>query len=480
MQRVALVRGTLPGCALLVGVLFGCSGSGDAPVLASHRDALANLTAFSDATGTFATYSTAGTIDESNEFFASLGTNGRTCASCHVPSNGFSLTPARVQALFDATNGTDPLFSLNDGANSPNADVSTLDARRAAYSMLRNRAVIRVGIGLPANAEFSIVAIDDPYGHATGSELSLFRRPLMSTNLKFSPTIMWDGREPSLESQANHATLGHAQAHSPLSATQQTSIVAFESALFTAQISDSAAGNLTEDGALGGPQDLSNQSFSANENSFPNTTPIVFNIYDSWSASALNLLTLQYGYRIRNGVKVTATASISFPGDDAKEAVYRGQLLFNARAMIAPPTDPPEVGQSSPATPGTAVTCSFCHNSFNAGSLAATDGNQFNGQVAISAGSRRTPDMPLYTLRNNTTGAITTTTDPGRALITGQWNQIGSFKVPVLRNLAARAPYFHDGSAATLRDVVNHYDSLFQMHLTAGEASDLVAFLQAL
>ncbi|MBV9116805.1 MAG: hypothetical protein JOY63_05500, partial [Acetobacteraceae bacterium] len=50
----------------------------------------------------------------------------------------------------------------------------------------------------------------------------------------------------------------------------------------------------------------------------------------------------------------------------------------------------------------------------------------------------------------------------------------------VLRNLAARPPYFHNGAAPDLSHVVNFYDTRFQMHLTAGETADLVAFLKSL
>jgi len=57
---------------------------------------------------------------------------------------------------------------------------------------------------------------------------------------------------------------------------------------------------------------------------------------------------------------------------------------------------------------------------------------------------------------------------------------VGSFKVPGLRALAARAPYFHNGSRATLGDVVNFYDKRFQIGFSPQEAADLTAFLQAL
>ncbi len=88
--------------------------------------------------------------------------------------------------------------------------------------------------------------------------------------------------------------------------------------------------------------------------------------------------------------------------------------------------------------------------------------------------------MPLYTLRNIATGDVRQTTDPGRAMITGKWKDVGRFKGPVLRGLASRAPYFHNGFAAGLADVVNFYDNRFGMALTASEKADLVAFLSAL
>ena len=71
-------------------------------------------------------------------------------------------------------------------------------------------------------------------------------------------------------------------------------------------------------------------------------------------------------------------------------------------------------------------------------------------------------------------------TDPGRALITGMCADIGKVKGPILRGLAARAPYFHNGSATTLADVVEFYDQRFDLDLTEQQKADLVAFLSAL
>jgi cytochrome c peroxidase len=57
---------------------------------------------------------------------------------------------------------------------------------------------------------------------------------------------------------------------------------------------------------------------------------------------------------------------------------------------------------------------------------------------------------------------------------------VNKFKGPILRGLASRAPYFHNGSAATLREVVEFYDTRFSIGLTPQEKADLVAFLRSL
>ena len=136
-----------------------------------------------------------GDLDLSNPFFRSLGSNGRSCVSCHVPSTAWTISPAELRHRFNATRGLDPIFRTVDGSNSPAADVSTLSARHRAFSMLLTHGVIRIGKPIPANAEFTLEAVDDPYRYASASELSLFRRPPPSTNLRFLTAVMWDGRE---------------------------------------------------------------------------------------------------------------------------------------------------------------------------------------------------------------------------------------------------------------------------------------------
>ncbi|HLP80812.1 MAG TPA: hypothetical protein VK141_02320, partial [Nitrosomonas sp.] len=123
-----------------------------------------------------------------------------------------------------------------------------------------------------------------------------------------------------------------------------------------------------------------------------------------------------------------------------------------------------------------AGTCTTCHNTPNSGNHSTP----MPLDIGIADASRRTPDMPLYTLKHKTTGETMQTTDPGRALVTGKWKDIGRFKGPVLRAVASRPPYFHDGSAEDLAAVVEFYNKRFSMGLTRKETTDLVAFLAAL
>jgi cytochrome c peroxidase len=437
-------------------------------------------------------------LAEQNPFFLDLGVNGRRCVTCHEPPTNMSTTPASLQARFEATRGTDPIFRPNDGSNSPLADTSTVRARRAAYSMLLTKGVIRVGLSVPANAEFELLAVDDPYGYAghnaNDNELSLFRRPLPATNLTFLSTVMWDGRETlekgsvaaihfDLADQSNSATQGHAQRPSPIDQVTRDLIVGYENGLFTAQAFDRVAGDLHAAGAEGGPEALAERSFTFGDNdplgcdptgaectgSNPGFDPVVFTEYAAW-------------------------ASLRGVGrDDARAAVVRGQDLFNTLvipiAAVAGIND--DFGGPGNFDVPILGNCTTCHDTPHAGDHSvpapldigiaeppvpiAQGGDGVHNRFGLPVG-----DMPVYTFRHKTTGEIKIVTDPGRALITGRWKDIGRFKGPVLRGLAGRGPYFHNGAAATLADVVNFYDQRFTLGLGDRQKADLVAFLRTL
>jgi cytochrome c peroxidase len=444
----------LPGLCVLIG----------SAQITSAGPRIADMKQFDNETGGSRSFSSNGALDTRNPFFQNLGSNGRSCLTCHQPAQGWTITPVEVQQRFEATAGLDPIFRLNDGSVSPLADVSTVDARRRAYRMLLSKGLIRVGIGIPANAEFELVAVDDPYQFASSGELSLFRRPLPSTNLRFLSAVMWDGRESAagatlhanLIRQALDATQGHAQLVGELTPQQLDEIVDFEMGLTTAQAVDLNAGKLDTQGALGGPVRLWQEDFfigindplDGNPTGAP-FTPVAMTLFDSWE----NL----HG---------------SSAQDANRGAVVRGQKLFNTKPIAITGVAGLNDDLNLSVIQGS---CTLCHDTPNVGNHSVSA--PLN--IGISDASIRTPDMPLYTLRNKITGEVTQTTDPGRSLISGRWRDIGRVKGPVLRGLAARAPYFHNGSAATLEDVVDFYETRFSIGFTAQEKADLIAFLRS-
>ena len=473
-----LTRSKLMAATVILVALLGATVG----LAASHLDI---LTPFLDATGIIRTFSPAGEPPASNAFFQSLGTNGRSCASCHQASDAWTVTPAHIQERFRASQGLDPIFRTNDGADCPSADVHTLNARRKAYSMLLSKGLIRVSIGVPGTAEFAVAAIDDPHNcpETTPAGLALFRRPLPSTNLGFLTTVMWDGRESfkgqtlqfDLTDQAVGATLGHAQGAQRPTDAQLAEIVNFELQNFTAQTFDNDAGNLHARGAKGGPVALSSQPFFVGINDplggnppGVDFNPVAFTLYDKWAK-----------------LKDDDDDHDDHGRNAARAAVARGETLFNTLPIpisgVTGLNDLPGVPASFNGT------CTTCHNTPNVGNHSVP--------LAINIGVTDYPalpaldisGLPVYTFHCSA-GAVTPinkgssiqTTDPGRALSTGKCADIGKTKGPILRGLAARAPYFHNGSAATLADVVEFYDQRFHLNLTRQQKEDLVAFLQTL
>jgi cytochrome c peroxidase len=455
-----------------------------------NSPAVPNLAGFPDPTGVVRTYvDGGGSIDLTNPFFQSLGTNGRSCGTCHTPSDAMSVSAAHIQARFDQSQGLDPIFRTNDGSNCDHGiDVSTLTGRQSAYSLLRTRGLIRITVDVPAVRDFEVTAVQNPYGCSDTSTISMYRRPLPGANLRFLTTVMWDGRESSTQTgttpingtnypqslladlahQAVDATLGHAQGAAPgLTTAQQQAIVAVEMSLSSSQSEDQGAGTLSAQGATGGPQVMTQQNFFIGINDpvgLDPTNPIplhfntrIFNLFDAWTDV----------------------------GNPHRQAIARGQAIFNTRSFTIT-----GVGGLNGATfsngvtaPDTIVsTCGICHDAPNAGdhSVAAP----LNIGVADIPGGDNALDtsyLPVITICQKP--ALTNcvhTTDPGRAMVTGHFSDVARFKGPVLRGLAARAPYFHNGSAQSLLDVVNFYDARFHIGFTAQEKSDLVAFLGAL
>lgn len=394
------------------------------PFLTASENSIPNNLPIQNPGGHAATFSTQGLVDLTGEYFQAQGSNGRSCVSCHVPEEAWSITPATVQRLFRETGGTHPVFNPLD-ANNPGMDFDTVEARRA-YSMLLTRGVFRRGGALRAEREWDLVGVDDPHGYASFTRLVQWRRAMPTINFALgSATVNWDGgnsigadQVAGLTNQATRNVTGGQQGP-PAPPEVIAAIVEFERSLSSAQINVAGVGRLNSDGARGGPEALSQMTKTAGR----------FDLFDAWA------------------------------GDDnpRRAQIARGQELFNG-------------------TNAGGGRCGGCHNSANNG----TNVNSLLFDIRTASAAVRTPDLPLYTFRNRATGEIRQLTDTGRGNVTGLWSDLGRFKTPTIRSLAARAPYFHNGIADTLEDVVRHYETHLGFVFTDHEREDLVAFLNAL
>ena len=151
-QEIFHIKRILQLVALCATITFATAES----VLAQSK--LPNLFPFPNRSGLLETNNVNNApISLTGAFFQSLGTNGRTCASCHQPSDGWSVSAQGIQLRFLFTRGLDPIFRTNDGSNCDhNINTSTLEGRRDAYSLLLDRGLLRVALPLPADAEFTV------------------------------------------------------------------------------------------------------------------------------------------------------------------------------------------------------------------------------------------------------------------------------------------------------------------------------------
>ncbi|MFY9643859.1 MAG: hypothetical protein WAK29_01695 [Terriglobales bacterium] len=448
---------------------------------------LRNLFPFLDFTGFSGTYSKTGSVDLSGPFFQSLGTNGRTCGTCHQPSDGFGLSAIDAQLRYFISRGKDPLFAQVDGSTCPTGPANN--------SLVVNNGLIRIGLTVPPNStdqsppQYTITAVQDPYGCALATNpqgqqtVSVYRRPLPTTNLGFLSAVMFDGRESltyplnneqtfaanlntDLTQQATDAALTHAQANQPPTDTQLSQIINFELALNSAQMSDFYAGSLSK-GANGGPQFLStqpyypgiNDSLGGDPDGKP-FTPNVFTIYTSFQNSS----------------------------NPQRASIARGEQIFN--------TQPLKISNVPGLTTGNqqiAGTCTTCHDTFNVGNhsfplpldIGTSHSLAYETDPNIIAALKelQSPTLPVFELvctQGPLAGNTYFTSDPGKALITGKCSDIGRGKGLILRGLPSRAPYFHNGVAANLQQLVNFYNQRFQIGLSQQQMQDLINFLQTL
>jgi len=404
-----------------------------------------------------------------------------------------SMTPTANTTLFNSTNGTDPLFAAIDGANYPTAPTGDL----ASHSLILNNGLIRISETLPAGTQFTITALSDPYNCAIVTDpttgrptISVYRRPLPTTSLIFLSNVMWDTRETisplttgstfsanlttDLTQQLLDAIAIHAQGTVTPTTAEQTSVLALEQGFFTAQATDTAAGSLSSGGATGGATALAGVTYYPGINDAfggdPQGNPFnknVFTLFTAWNNST-----------------------------NAQQAsIARGEAIFNTAPLNITNVSGLNSNNTALGNPNAIPgTCSTCHDTPSIGNHSmplpmdtgqadiAADVNGpglTNGLAQLSQ-----PTLPVFQItgcKNAQNQAVTyITSDPGKALLTGLCSDVSRVKVPILRGLAARAPYFHNGSASSLTQVVNFYNARFGMGLNNQQKTDLVNFLSAL
>jgi cytochrome c peroxidase/CRP-like cAMP-binding protein len=478
--------------------------------------------AFDDADGKVRSDRIDQSLDASNPMFAEdLGKNGQACYDCHQPRQGFSIVVPFIQSTFDDSAGLDTIFALGDTATRPNADISTIDKRRTAFALFLNLGIVRIG-KTQAAGDFTVTpqttdtfglepkpscpsndpiqtADCDPQGLKGPATLSLFRRPLVNTNVAFESTVLWDGRasinnmdgqvkkaaQTLLLSETCDALTSPTPCTPTITAAQEHDIARFMTGVFTAQEADSAAGQLDARGAGGGVRNLT--ALAADPHQPCRTAAGAFTVFTPATCTPASspVMTL-----------FNAWASLPDRNKDASRiTIARGQALFDGGAQIH-------------GMPG-ATSCSSCHALNNLGNSPSDgaalsfvrlglDSPDFLAKLAaddskLASFVSRTSALPVYGLTGATCPTLsdpvsssvvpntnTQTTDPGRAMVTGKCADMGAFKPPILRDLAVRGPYFHNGSAATLDDVVNFYNVRFSIGLSTQQHNDLVAFLKSL
>jgi len=420
----------------------------------------------------------------------------------------------KTQAAFAASGGTDALFRPNDTANNPN--VATVSADE--YSLILTLGVVRIGKTFATGTDFTVEPqntakfgplplTNDPQqpGHVT---LSLFRRPLVNTNVHLDSSVLWDGRASigNMRAQVIGAAKTLLLAPAPTDADADD-VAAFMLGVYTDQVFDTAAGtdaagnctftapgqhcgarNVSADGALAGVANL--RAFALSPD-VPCNTPAAANLLQSSCTTNIpgySLFDAWANLRSRTGTNA------------GRASVARGQEIFNNRNLTIPAGGVAGLSES----PGATIHCTTCHSKPNAGNHTSatffarvgTDSVQI--LTALAAQDARVQGLldrvallPGYCLRPTsdpipfTTAACGThpgdvkTTDPGRAMVSGHIADVGEFKPPILRGLAARSSYFHAGAAENIQMLVHFYNARFQIGLTEDEVNDLGAFLEA-
>ncbi|HKU36963.1 MAG TPA: hypothetical protein VJR89_02415 [Polyangiales bacterium] len=436
------------------------------------------------------------TETKGHPFFTPLGTNSRACITCHQPSDGMGLSAATAQAAWKERGAADPLFEAIDGSNCPNLP----QADAASHSLLLQHGLIRIVRPWPPRAadgtriepEFTLEVLRDPTGcNREPGSISVYRRPRPAANLKYATAIgfafdpknglplqldpvtgqptsgnlLADVRALTLEGQAIDALASHLQLHGAPDAEQLRRIIEFENQLYTAQSSHATAGSLSEGGAQGGPDFLVTNPAGALQST---ATPI-WSEFTPWK------------------MLPPPAAGTNDPAYAMRQSIARGAELFSKRMFLV--TDSAGITDTGFGNP-VRNSCAFCHNMRHVGLDVApgqVDLGTVNLPFARLPASNANAELPLFRLTCSREaaphphlGRVIYTHDPGYALSTGRCIDIGKITAQSLRGLAGRAPFFANGSARTLREVIDYYDERYTIELTEQEKDDLTHLLEVL
>jgi hypothetical protein len=340
------------------------------------------------------------------------------------------------------------------------------------------------------------------YGiNGTRKEISVYRRPRPAANLRYvassrfgssafigktgmlaavdpetgrpvNMNMMSDARESTLKTQAQSAATGHMQMARGLTPAQLQQIQDFELQLYAAQSWSTLGGSLDEPD---GPSGLGPHAMEKGEDGVlgNNTTRFVFPTENKWAD-------------LPEGKTPEEKARNAH-----RESIQRGHDVFFFRTFwIRDAMHINTVGLGNPIK----RTCATCHGMHMTGMDTAngwmdvgTTNKPWALEPAESPWAKELPPLPLFKITCRADlpphpflGRVIYTQDPGRALISGKCEDVGAIVIQQFRGLAARAPYFSNGSAATLRELVDFYDRRFNIKLTEQERADLVNFLGAL
>ena len=353
-------------------------------------------------------------------FFEPIGSNGRACVTCHQPADAMSLSTASIRERWNQTHGDDPLFSTFDGANCPGQP----RAQAASHSLLLERGLIRIPLAWPPKniePDFKLEVLQDPTGCAMkGGEISVYRRPRQTANLRY----IRQGKNARIMSDAREQTLESQAISAALGHLEMRSHPTAEQidtiVAFETQVY--AAQSMHRLGGRFTDPDVDPEGLLAR-----------FSDLSAW----------------RNPPPVIREME---PIRQLRMSASRGLDVFTKH-------------------------CAQCHDGHMTGVSPAMA--PVNIGTTTSPTWTDTTGLPVFRVTCNN-GRVAESTDPGRALITGRCADVGAISAQQLRGLSARAPYFVNGSAKTLKDVVDYYDRRFSLGFSASEIEDLVNFLSVL